>query len=480
MNVDHSRTSGAADILAVDDEAKILELYDRIVTGMGHRLHGAPDADAALALLDEVDPDVVLLDAVLPGGEHFSQKRPEDSFTGLQILREMRVRAPRTPVIMITGLGTITMAVEAMRRGAFDYLTKPVKVAELEQVIESALAERAPSEETPLPAEAAAPRFYDMVGISDAMRSVFDLIRKAAAAADSTVLIEGASGTGKELAARSIHSASARASEQLVPVDCGAISPGLIESELFGHVAGAFTGAGKKHDGLFRAAGRGTVFLDEIGEVPQDVQAKLLHTLQTRRVRPVGSTATYALEARVIAATNRNLSREVQLGQFRRDLFYRLHVIPIYIPPLCDRRDDIPVLIRHFLDHFAEKFDRALRVSPNAMRSLMSYRWPGNVRELENSMERAFALVEGEVIEESDLETLLPSLRSDAGESAPREPSSSPRGAADEQPLASLANQEMEAIRSALERTGGNKQEAARLLGNSRMTLYRKIKRFGL
>ena len=425
MNADQSSKSSADDLLAVDDELKILELYDRIVTGMGHRLHQAADADAALALLDEVAPDVVLLDAVLPGGEHFSQKGAEDSFTGLQILREMRVRAPRTRVIMITGFGTITMAVEAMRDGAFDYLTKPVKVAELEQVIESALAARAPSEEMPPPVETAAPRFYNMVGISDAMRSVFDLIRKAAAAADSTVLIEGASGTGKELAARSIHSAGARASEPLVPVDCGAISPSLIESEIFGHVAGAFTGADKNHDGLFRAAGRGTVFLDEIGELSQDVQAKLLRTLQTRRVRPVGSTATCALEARVIAATNRNLSREVQLGQFRRDLFYRLHVIPIYIPPLRDRRDDIPLLIRHFLDHFSEKFGKALRVSPNAMRSLMSYHWPGNVRELENSMERAFALVEGEVIEESDLETLLPSLDGDA---APREPLAPPGG----------------------------------------------------
>jgi len=477
VNADQSSKSSADDILAVDDEVKILELYDRIVTGMGHRLHQAADADAALALLDEVAPDVVLLDAVLPGGEHFSQKGADDSFTGLQVLREMRVRAPRTRVIMITGFGTITMAVEAMRDGAFDYLTKPVKVAELEQVIESALAARVPSEEMPPPVETAAPRFYDMVGISDAMRSVFDLIRKAAAAADSTVLIEGASGTGKELAARSIHSAGARASEPLVPVDCGAISPSLIESEIFGHVAGAFTGADKNHDGLFRAAGRGTVFLDEIGELSQDVQAKLLRTLQTRRVRPVGSTATYALEARVIAATNRNLSREVQLGQFRRDLFYRLHVIPIYIPPLRDRRDDIPLLIRHFLDHFSEKFGKALRVSPNAMRSLMSYHWPGNVRELENSMERAFALVEGEVIEESDLETLLPFLDGDA---APREPLAAPGGGADKRPLTSLATQEMEAIRSALERTGGNKQEAARLLGISRMTLYRKIKRFGL
>ncbi len=479
MNVDQASKSGAADILAVDDELKILELYDRIVTGMGHRQHQATDADMALALLGKIDPDVVLLDAILPGGEHFSQKGPKDSFTGLQILREMRTRAPRTRVIMITGFGTINMAVEAMRDGAFDYLTKPVKVAELEHVIESALAARAPSEDIAPSVETASPGFHDMVGISDAMRAVFDLIRKAAAAADSTVLIEGASGTGKELAARSIHSASARASEPLVPVDCGAISPSLIESELFGHVAGAFTGAGRNHDGLFRAAGKGTVFLDEIGEVPQDVQAKLLRTLQTRRVRPVGSTATYPLDARVIAATNRDLSHEVQLGQFRRDLFYRLHVIPLYIPPLCERRDDIPLLLRHFLDHFAERFGKALRVSPTAMRSLMSYRWPGNVRELENCMERAFALVEGEVIEESDLKMLLPSLHADA---APREPSPTPETevSTDKRPLSSLANQELEAIRNALVRTGGNKQEAARLLGISRMTLYRKIKRFDL
>lgn len=448
MSADTARISpqrAGVPILAVEDEAGILDLYERLILDLRHKPLRAGTAAEARRLFERYGPPVVLLDVVLPDGD------------GLDLLRNILSRAPQTRVLVITGHATVDMAVEAMRLGAYDYVSKPFGVEKLKERISEAL--KVGTEP---------PQSYDIVGISPAMERVRDLIRMAAAC-DSTVLIEGASGTGKELVARRIHQHSRRAAEPFVPVDCGAIAPTLMESELFGHVAGAFTDARSAHDGLFRAAGAGTVFLDEIGELPAQVQAKLLRALQNREIRPVGSSRIFTLEARVIAATNRNLSQEVELGRFRRDLFYRLHVIPITIPPLAKRPEDIPVLVEHLLERFSARMGRSLRISPGALRGLMSYPWPGNVRELENAIERAFAFIQGEVIEEENLPLLLPEYGKVTA------PTSAGNGG-----LPSLEEQEREAIRAALAKTGGNKREAARLLGIGVATLYRKLRRFGI
>ncbi len=452
-------TATQIDVLLVDDEPRVLELYAEIIRSMGHVPHTAPDAKEGIALCRKVKPRVVIVDLVMPGDN------------GLELLRQIKEAYPDTRVVMVTGYSTVEVAVEAMKLGAHDCISKPFRVANLIEVLRSAL--KSKTGRRPVdgarPSAASGRRvtsYAGLVGISSSMRKVFELIRKASES-DSTVLIEGESGTGKELVARAVHSLGPRAKEAFVPVDCGAISPNLIESELFGHEAGAFTDARNDRPGLLRAASKGTVFLDEIGELSLSAQVKLLRALQEGEVRPVGKASAEPFEARVIAATNRDLIQEVAEGRFRRDLFYRLYVLPIYVAPLRERREDVPVTARHFLEKYGRKDDRVLTITQPALKALMEYDWPGNVRELENCVQRAYAFIQGEAIDASDVPLLLPRR-------LPRE------GGEPEKGTASLQVREEEALREAMAKTNGNKREAARLLNISIATFYRKLKRYGI
>ena len=463
--------SSAPSVLIVDDDARIRELCSTIVSTRGLQPFEAGDGQAASELVGRLNPDYVLLDVNLPGR------------SGMEILREIRVRFPAIRVVMITGYAAVDLAVEAMKLGAYDYIAKPFTPNRLLEVL--CATDRPPlTGETP-PAAPATRSFAGMVGVSSAIQHIYELVDKAARC-DSTVLLEGESGTGKEVAARAIHQRSSRVNAPFVPVNCGAISPGLIESELFGHLAGAFTDAKQDKQGLLRSAENGTVFLDEIGELPTTVQVKLLRALQEMEVRPVGSSQSHRFNARIIAATNRNLSQEVARGSFRRDLFYRLHVVPVFLPPLRERREDIPILVEHFLQTYGDRASRRLGIAPDSLRHLMRYDWPGNVRELENVIQRAFALVDGDEIKLSDMPTLFPrhTLRT---QPRPSEHSPEPEpGAGEARPVEHasrgnlMAAQEEQAIRTALDQAGGNKREATRILGIGIATLYRKLKKYGI
>jgi len=443
-------------VLVVDDDEAIRNLCRAIVASAGLEPVCAADGLEASNLIARLHPECVLLDVNLPGR------------SGMDLLREIRLRYPNIRVIMITGYAAVDLAVEAMKLGADDYIPKPFTTQRLLSVLGAARPKPAPTSPT-APTRTA---FCDMVGLSSAMQATYDLIEKAART-DSTVLIEGESGTGKELAARAIHACSRRAKEPFLPVNCGAIPPTLIESELFGHRVGAFTDARANREGILRAARGGTVFLDEIAELPADIQVKLLRALQEMEVRPVGANVAEPFQARIIAATNRDLTQEVSRGAFRRDLFYRLHVVPIFLPPLRERREDIPVLIEHFLHHYGKRHGRRMTISPGALRHLIRYDWPGNVRELENAIQRAFALLDGDTIRLDDMPTLFP--RQAIGKSVITA-TPSPESVPAQGNL--LARQEAEAIRTALRQASGNKRDAARILGIGVATLYRKIKKY--
>jgi len=434
-------------VLIIEDEEGIRKLCTAIALSAGLEPHTAADGITGAELLAELQPEYLLLDVNLPGRN------------GMDILREARVRFPATRVVMVTAYATVEHAVEAMKLGAYDYIPKPFNTSRLSQVLTRG------REPKPVSPATAAPMrgFCRLVGVSSAMQHIYELIEKAARSS-STVLIEGESGTGKELVARAIHARSDRAKQPFVPVDCGAIVPAIIESELFGHVAGAYTDAKTSRQGLLRSAGGGSVFLDEIGELPPFVQVKLLRALQEMEVRAVGSSRAERFHARVIAATNRDLNQAVARGKFRRDLFYRLHVIPVFVPALRERREDVALLVEHFLRLYGEQTGREIGISADALRHLMRYDWPGNVRELENTIQRAFALLDGDVIELSDMPRLFPrqattrrSVQADGSR---------------------LASQEKQAILQALEAAGGNKRKAARVLGIGIATLYRKLKKY--
>jgi len=447
-------------VLIIDDDARIRSLCSTIVSSAGFRPFEAADGIEATERLATLRPEFVLLDVNLPGR------------SGMEILREIRLRFPATRVVMITGYAAVELAVQAMKLGAHDYIAKPFRPDRLLNVLTETAGRRLPPEVV----EPGARSFCGMVGVSSAMRQTYELIERAARC-DSTVLLEGESGTGKELAARAIHARSVRAAHPFVPVDCSAIAPSLIESELFGHLAGAYTDAKEETPGLLRAAGEGSVFLDEIGELPPPVQAKLLRALQEMEVRPVGGAKSLPFHARIIAATNRDLSLEVARGAFRRDLFYRLHVVPIFLPPLRERREDIPILAEHFLHLHGDRAGRTLSISPEALRHLLRYDWPGNVRELENTIQRAFALVDDDEILLAHMPLLFPShsLRP----RPPKRASFTPDPSLEPDHGGNLmAQREAEAIRLALDEAGGNKRQAARILGIGIATLYRKIKKY--
>jgi two-component system response regulator HydG len=446
--------------VVIDDEAGVRDICARAIRAAGGDPYTAATGAEGLALARNLLPKYVFLDVGLT------------DLNGMELLRSLHAECPAIRVVMITGLATVEMAVEAMKLGAHDYLAKPHIVPQIREMIADAIRDALPSA-----APAPAAGFCGLIGVSRAMQQVYALIAKAARA-DATVLIQGESGTGKELVARAIHSASPRASQPFVPVDCGAIPSSLIESELFGHAAGAYTDARTAGPGLLRSARGGTAFLDEIGELPTTVQVKLLRALQEMEVRPVGSAQAEPLSARIIAATNRDLAQAIALGRFRRDLFYRLHVIPIFIQPLRERREDVPLLAEHFMRECAARSGRAMKIAPDALESLMSRDWPGNVRELQNVIRRAFALLDGDTIRLSDMPFLFDGTGA-LSSTAPQEPLAAvPNVAVARGHL--LHDRTAEAVRDALRQTNDNKRQAARLLGIGIATLYRKMKQYGI
>ena len=386
-----------ARILIVDDEEIVVRSCQRILAGTGYRIDTASDGWEALRRVDEQDYDVVILDIMMP------------KIDGMEVLQHVKERHPETDVIMITGLSQIQTAVKSMKLGAFDYLSKPFDPDELQHVVARALErQRLVRENRDLKREVGSKyRFENIIGSSPAMQRVFQLIAKCAPT-NTTVLVTGESGTGKEMIARAIHFNSLRSDQPFVAVDCNTLSENLLESELFGHVKGAFTGASGNKRGLFEAAGNGTLFLDELGNLSLSTQAKLLRVIQEREFRPVGSSVAQKTNARIIAATNKELKAMVAAGAFREDLFYRVNVFPIQAPPLRERREDIPAIAVHFLKQYCAEMQRPqAQISESAMSLLVNHDWPGNVRELENTMQRALILCADNVIRQAHLGTLV-------------------------------------------------------------------------
>ncbi|HWV39394.1 MAG TPA: sigma-54 dependent transcriptional regulator [Vulgatibacter sp.] len=439
-----------AHLLIVDDELSMREMLEILLRKAGHSVVALDDASAACARIEEEDFDLVISDLRL--GQR----------SGIEVLERTKAVRPHTEVLVITAYATTENAIQAMKLGAYDYLTKPFKVEELLVVVQKALEKRALAQENVSLRRKLGERgkYAGILGKSAAMQELFALIEKVAPSR-TTVLVSGESGVGKELVARAIHAKGGRADGPFVAVNCGAIPEGLIESELFGHEKGAFTGAVSAKPGLFTAAAGGTLFLDEIGEVPVAVQVKLLRALQQRVIRTVGGTQDLEVDVRIVAATNRDLAVEVREGRFREDLYYRLNVIGLKVPALRERREDILLLADHFLERIAEEQGKAgLRWSPKARRIIADHDFPGNVRELENLVERAVTLADGALIEP---DVFPPHLR---GASASRQV------LAEDEPIpegfdlqAHLDAYERRLLERALEQTGGVKTQAARLLG---------------
>jgi DNA-binding NtrC family response regulator len=441
-----------ARILVVDDDQSSRDLLARILASAGHLVTPLADGRDAVAALDAGDPpDLVVSDIRMA------------EVDGLQVIDAFRERAPDTPVILVTAFGNIDGAVEAIRRGAADYLSKPYDVDAIQLVVARALKQRALAMENRALRRGLRDRYRleNVVGRSEAMLQVFKTAARVAAS-DATVLIQGESGTGKELVARAIHTASPRASGPFVAVDCGAIAEGVLESELFGHARGAFTGAQASRRGLFEEAHHGTLFLDEIGDIGPNLQARLLRALQEGTIRRVGANEPIAVDVRVVAATNRDLEAAVKQGTFRADLYYRLHVVSLRIPPLRERREDIPLLA----EHFAQKHGRpeGAAISPAARELLVAHDWPGNVRELENVVARALALNPSGVVIPEDLPE---AVRGTRHSTAP------PAGLPDVTDRPTLAEVERRYATQVLQETAGNKTRAAEILGIDRKTLYR-------
>ena len=442
-------------ILVVDDERNIRTLCTRVLAQDQVEVHGAATGKEGLQMADEVDPDVVLLDLRLP------------DIDGMDVLRTLKSRYPHVAVIIITGFGQIQSAVEAMKAGAADYLEKPFEHLEkLKLAVTRGLEEvRAKREIRRLHGlQEKQYRVDQLVGDSEATRSLRDLIGKLARSEAQTILIHGESGTGKELVARGLHYESVRRDAPFMEVNCAAITETLFESELFGHERGAFTDAKSAKKGLLELADRGTLFLDEVSEMSLNMQAKFLRCLQERVFRRVGGTRDIRVDVRIIAATNRPIEARVKEGHFREDLFYRLNVIPIYIPPLRERREDIVPLARHFLRESAARSHKPIKgFAPDAERMMLAYPWPGNVRELRNLIERLVILGTSEYIEPQH----LPAQFATQVEGVPRQESA--------QELKTLAEVERAYINQVMQRVEANKSKAAKLLGISRQTLRKKL-----
>jgi two-component system response regulator PilR (NtrC family)/two-component system response regulator HydG len=449
-------TPAPRSVLVVDDDAAMREMVVSLLDDQGIQARSAASAAEAMERLADFDCDVVLSDIRMPGR------------TGIELLGEIRELRPDTPVVLMTAFGSIDSAVEAMHAGAFDYVTKPFQRDALMLRLERAFERRALEEENRRLRRAVdqTSSMGELIGQSPAMREIFALIRKIAGGR-SSVLISGESGTGKEVVARTIHFSGSRSSQPFVPINCTAIPEGLLESELFGHVRGAFTGAHVTKRGLFEQAQGGTLFLDEIGDMGLGLQGKLLRVLQDREIRPVGGNTSVKVDVRIVAATNRDLRIEIDAGRFRRDLFYRLNVIPITIPPLRERPEDVAILAEAFLRKHAD--DRPRRLTPSAIERLQRCKWEGNARELENVIERALALCDGAEIGVADLPI------EKEGDAQVSDAVSLVQEALDRQ--LKLAELEDLYIDRVLEHTRGNKVHAARILGINRRTLYRRGER---
>jgi two-component system response regulator HydG len=440
-------------ILIVDDEDSARELCRDVVLECGFHARMASTTEQALEALDDHPVDILLTDLRVP------------NLGGLELLKRVRKLYPQVGVLVLTQYGAIETAVDATRLGAEDYLTKPFHVADLRNRLQRVVRSREAVRENRVLREQlrSHPGFAGLIGASAKMNSIYRLVERVSEHS-YPVLILGESGTGKELLARSIHFSGSRRNRPFVPVDCTGLVPTLVEAELFGYVKGAFTGATHSKHGLIEAANGGTLFLDEIGDLPIDMQAKLLRALQEKEIRPVGSTERVPITIRVIAATNLDLEKAVRTGAFRQDLFFRLNVVQLKLPPLRERKTDIPILVNHFLEKFSERHGLGREISSDAMAQLLAYDWPGNIRELENAIERALALSSGPLLHVADLPS---SLQYFVGDRLPASDVVIP-----------LEELERRAILQALHEAHGDKLAAAHRLGIGKTTLYRKLKQY--
>jgi DNA-binding NtrC family response regulator len=444
--------------LIVDDEQSIRKLCMTVGEALGFVCMEANSGEAALALLEDQPAHMILTDMVMP------------NMSGLEFLEKVKKLFPRTEVAVMTGHGSIETAVQAMKLGAYDYISKPFSPLEELRLFLRRMAEKIRLVDENQFLRDRMDTESNLHGIVGSSAKIQDVLRMVSRLKDTRtpVLVTGESGTGKELVARAIHFRGSFAKQPFVAVDCGSLVPTLIESELFGYEKGAFTGALKSKTGLFQSANGGTIFLDEIGELPPELQAKLLRVLQEKEIRPVGSNQRVKVDLRVIAASNRDLESEYQKGTFRKDLYFRLNVVRVHLPALRERRSDIPMLVHWFLDRYAP--GNSIQVSSAAMKCLLQYDWPGNVRELENCIERAIALGDHNAI---DLTDLPPSIAS-----APQEPSvAAPSGGISSTDLEDI---ERATIQRVFEQVKGDKALAGKMLGISRATLYRKLKRYNI
>lgn len=451
-----------ARFLIVDDHQSIRKLCMTVGNSLGLHCMEAESAEAALAYLETDSPDIILADLMMP------------NMSGLEFLPRVKQILPRAEISIMTGHGSIETAVQAMRLGAYDYITKPFRIEELRLLLNRM------QEKVKLVAENQFLRErvgaeMELNGIVGSSSKIQDVLRMVARLKDTRtpVLITGESGTGKELVARAIHYRGSFAQRPFVAVDCGSLVPTLIESELFGYEKGAFTGALKSKEGLFQSASGGTIFLDEVGELSMEMQAKLLRVLQEKEVRPVGSNQKVKVDVRVIAATNRDLESAYKEGKFRKDLYFRLNVVTLHLPALRERKSDIPTLVHYFLDKFAP--ERMITVAPAAMECMLQYEWPGNVRELENAIERAVALGSQETLE---LHDLPPAVHAGLDP----EPVMNGDPAGPKPPMSDTDLEELErvTIQRVFEQVNGDKALAGKMLGISRATLYRKLKRYNI
>jgi DNA-binding NtrC family response regulator len=440
-------------ILVVEDDEEMRNLLEDELRDARYEVLTAASGPQALERLTGEAVDVLVTDNIMPG------------MKGRELLTEVRAREPDLPVVIITAFGDVGSAVDAMRAGAYHYVTKPFRMEQLLATLEGALRERNQWRRLHDGRVLEGAGRFEIVAASPGMRRVLDLVKRASAA-DSPVLLLGESGTGKELLARALHAQGARASAPFIAVNCSAIPDTLLESQLFGHRRGAFTDAREDHRGLFVEADRGTIFLDEIGDMPAALQAKLLRVVQEREVHPLGSPAPVAVDVRVVAATHRDLDEAAEQGRFRRDLYYRLNVITVRIPPLRERIEDLAPLVGHFLARHGRRLGRVeCTVTAEALEALSRHAWPGNVRELENVIERGLVLGGDNVIGLEDL---------------PAQIRARPRNAHEGSPSTSLAEMEREHIVRTLRAVGGNRAAAARVLAVDRKTLYRKLKSYGI
>jgi len=440
-------------ILFLDDETEILSIVEQYLGGHGYQVTVSDNGAKALALAREKVFDIIFTDLKMP------------EVGGLELLRAVKETSPETEVIILTGYGTVDSAVEALKLGSYDYLQKPIEFERLKILIDRIIEKQALQKENILIKKRLRDRYqYDgLVGASEKIREIYTIVDRISHTSP-TVFIQGESGTGKELAANVIHQNSDRKDKPFIAVNCGAIVGNLLESELFGHLKGAFTGAIRDNVGLFKAADGGTIFLDEIAEIEASLQVKLLRVLQERKIRPVGSAHEKTVDVRVIAATNQETDVLLHKNIMREDLFYRLNVINIRMPALREMRADIPLLVRHFLNRFNTRSQKKVQgISPEALDCLDRYHWPGNVRQLENVIERAFALGVDKIIQAEDL---------------PLEIREAAQQGAGTDEILTLRDNEIALIRSALQNTNGNRAKAAKLLGISTSTIYRKIEKY--